>query len=1249
MNKHQTLTGAVNYGNNCYAVGSVQGIRFTAYAAGCDIVILASDFQRVQIIPGITKGNIQVGCVDCSIDTGKVQQLIGTFLAYFSANNLLAKKKREYLERVLEIEHASFTPLVFGTNGGMGTECQKFVSALATKLAEKQKEEYSIAASYKSEIIIYEPTPIIQQVSNHFSATSHGKGIIDGIGGRAKYLVRHKVMSKSSTPLIIQNSQDFANAANQLMEKTTKLDYHWVQTATISADSNVLNLSWNLEGTKLLSSGDGIQLWNYFEEPEDDLTIPEETGVSFLVGNEEKTKTAMPVHFLKFSPDGSLFASAGKDDRLVKIWHEDRKMAMDKSYPDQDILFKFIYLVHPRAVTSLSWRQTSKYMPRNAVSNMLVTSCKDNICRIWVRSILPDDGLININQLEPILNQNPKLRTHKHKLKMVQRVKHMKSYFNFKTRQASQYVEDIQETIPSLPSTLSAHDFHSFGMYGGGISPGLHFHLSASINAETDIPLVPSLNCVSSEPNFVLHWLNNKELTFTLAAEKLLEEISKKALLNDQSIVDQNNEINEDDKSLKGKKLSRSGLGKPLSRSRSDDVNCVSQNSMSSPSSSSTSIATDTSSQTQQSVLGDFLDQKIDKLVTEWCQSPDLLFSIHPVDGSFLVWYVFAHSLLLVEWLDEYSPSSFRQAQVSFSSRIPNALPLGDAITMDPVLCLYNPLCYFDIKTVIRVSEEQQDIENEKLVNHRSMNNPIICMVSKHLNGTLNLWHITFNEDSKYTQVLSIGHFSRMCGHRFRVNDITCHPVLPLLLTTSHHNSFKSNDDSELSESDLNGFCSELILWKVDPVGPLSKSGGVTELARITSPKTSAFSNVAWIPTLLPSTTLGSISNSPSACFVASDGHCLRIYQAVIDSRTLLAEISNSERRDFGSVMSFASSSSVGFGMRQSSLKDTFNVVSEQSTARPGCIIQLDAISDAIHDWQDTQFLHVYQEQLITSESNNPDATGLFGPHHQPIVDLHNTSVFEQPFYLVVIEKNISAKSVLHMWKMVIASQPEIEAGRHGLSFSYVPDANFVQDSDHSNVSSRGSTPEPVSPLHNSGQAQFSPLSISTKKVCVQELALTEGIEIVHATPSAGHLSSSSIYPACFAPYLISTACSDSLVRFWKCEMAKFNNESENFQWKEWEMMTSRDGESYIDIPGQPLYVSCAYSGRIACAYKYGKSFTRSSTHNPEERFVNLCVAIYECESTGGSEWILEDTIQLKNVSLPKQIGKIDSSEIVLK
>jgi len=69
---------------------------------------------------------------------------------------------------------------------------------------------------------------------------------------------------------------------------------------------------------------------------------------------------------------------------------------------------------------------------------------------------------------------------------------------------------------------------------------------------------------------------------------------------------------------------------------------------------------------------------------------------------------------------------------------------------------------------------------------------------------------------------------------------------------------------------------------------------------------------------------------------------------------------------------------------------------------------------------------------------------------------------------------------------------------------------------------------------------------------------------------------------------------------------------------------------------GQPLNISAAYSGRIACAYKYGKSFTRPSKKDPESRYVNLCVAIYECESTGGSEWLLEDTIHMKNIHLPK-------------
>lgn len=35
-------------------------------------MVLGTDFERLQIIPGAKHGNIQVGCVDCSMQQGKV-------------------------------------------------------------------------------------------------------------------------------------------------------------------------------------------------------------------------------------------------------------------------------------------------------------------------------------------------------------------------------------------------------------------------------------------------------------------------------------------------------------------------------------------------------------------------------------------------------------------------------------------------------------------------------------------------------------------------------------------------------------------------------------------------------------------------------------------------------------------------------------------------------------------------------------------------------------------------------------------------------------------------------------------------------------------------------------------------------------------------------------------------------------------------------------------------------------------------
>ena len=52
-------------------------------------------------------------------------------------------KKRKYEQRNIEVEHGSFTPLVFSTSGGMGNLASTFYKRLASLLSEKRREAYS--------------------------------------------------------------------------------------------------------------------------------------------------------------------------------------------------------------------------------------------------------------------------------------------------------------------------------------------------------------------------------------------------------------------------------------------------------------------------------------------------------------------------------------------------------------------------------------------------------------------------------------------------------------------------------------------------------------------------------------------------------------------------------------------------------------------------------------------------------------------------------------------------------------------------------------------------------------------------------------------------------------------------------------------------------------------------------------------------------------------------------------------------
>lgn len=77
----------------------------------------------------------------------------------------------------------------------------------------------------------------------------------------------------------------------------------------------------------------------------------------------------------------------------------------------------------------------------------------------------------------------------------------------------------------------------------------------------------------------------------------------------------------------------------------------------------------------------------------------------------------------------------------------------------------------------------------------------------------------------------------------------------------------------------------------------------------------------------------------------------------------------------------------------------------------------------------------MFQEQLITGERAEEKNSGvrdvsrdgdlsLMETQLGAMVDLQQSVVFEEPFYIVVLERT-NKGTVVHMWRLVIASQPE--------------------------------------------------------------------------------------------------------------------------------------------------------------------------------------------------------------------------------
>ncbi|VDM12370.1 unnamed protein product [Wuchereria bancrofti] len=346
---------------------------------------------------------------------------------------------------------------------------------------------------------------------------------------------------------------------------------------------------------------------------------------------------------------------------------------------------------------------------------------------------------------------------------------------------------------------------------------------------------------------------------------------------------------------------------------------------------------------------------------------------------------------------------------------------------------------------------------------------------------------------------------------------------------------------------------------------------------------------------------MGWLSTSPCSSFVANSSGHINIYEAIVDAAEFLTDIHTSGRKN---VSDFENSCSTSDGKtydirNKESMKKMCKVVSTQSSTKPGCIVLLSSIN-AASCADKILLIHAFNERLLVAKDDISGATSTS----------QNLAIEQAKinrYYLVLFEKEKDSSTRLRMWLINIA---------------------VINLEDLENLPAKNSSS--LTNVKNGNENSLNKLQLSTDLVYDDHVVLPDGVSVILVEPSSGHLPSSNLYPTYRAPYLVLLACSDENVRFYECLRITESNESICYKWKMWRMI-SNAVDSNIEMDGQIYSISAAHSSRFACAYlPEGMTCATSSISSVK-------VGVFECESSGGVEWLREDTI---TVSLRHKMSK---------
>ena len=759
---------------------------------------------------------------------------------------------------------------------------------------------------------------------------------------------------------------------------------------------------------------------------------------------------------------------------------------------------------------------------------------------------------------------------------------------------------------------------------------------------------------------FVVHWLNNKETTFTSKAEKTyrgtFQPLSRHSSL--ASFASSLNEemfqswvcIEETDEPISDPQFTSPGgsIRKPQHvYSFSSFLNMPSQKPSPRPPS--------TSPQHQDSKLTVQMRQ-FTHLLDEWCTSPDLLLCIHPKVGSLMVW--------TVEGLD--APyNTARLAHVSFSSCLPHVFPPHLAQSLRQELLQYlikepDVVHTREMAMSGSVTDISLPVPQIKIASSGSMSDVVskedmpktkadstLILVSSHINGSINTWSVELTVQSNAcTSIAGFIHCGETGGHHSEVRAVYRHPWLPVLMTVS-------SDGTGSKDKSSNGVESELIIWNSDLPGPLEHKSHLNELSRMSSPNPYSFHYVTWVPPISVSNcNEGVFSRCPSSgLFVANVGNELRLYQTSLycitkqqpsahphenspptqSARTSASSLSGSQQEVV--VTSHLGKEGISFvSTIEKDLSTLEQIVALNSFRMCSLVTSFDIKKSLGSKFCRDIVVALVENQTIRASASSPSSRG--------------------------------TRSFLHLWRVTLCSEfPVRSESPQGWKLpSAIPDIS--------------SSSLPLQPVN---------YTASVKKVCFVPFPLPSNVHIVQSTPACDIASSLQLQlPTLSAPYLFTTACSDGTIHCWQILLrstadgnmaatsstkqptcACSGEKEEHFEFELYEVFSASTPnesgspsdttrcldcykeEALRDLPTVsyvPCAISSAYPGRFAMAHQLTKSIRTvgsppkglkkinpSTATNPLDQ--HAVVTVWECESSGGLKWSCEATLPLSGLT----------------